>query len=107
MFTSACCNSLRHITASRLMLSSSQYLVDCAPDEESVIECVQLLTLWQLIAGPNEAQQGHRQALVTVVKQALIEKGQQGVQDGTARAHAATAGRAQACRLAKSTGNMH
>jgi hypothetical protein len=60
------------------------HLCDCAANEEAVIECVQLLTLWQLVTGANQAQEGHRQALVAIVKQAFVQQRQEGVQDGTA-----------------------
>jgi hypothetical protein len=58
------------------------HLSNFAPNQETIIQCVQLLTLWQLIAGSNQAQQRHRQAFVAVVKKALIQQCQQCVQDG-------------------------
>lgn len=67
-----------------LTLCPAAHLVDCASNEEAVIKCVQLLTLWQLVTGTHQAQQRYRQALVAVVKETLVQQRQQGVQDGTA-----------------------
>jgi hypothetical protein len=69
-----------------LNLCPAAHLVDCASNEEAVIKCIQLLTLWQLVTGTHQAQQRHRQALVAVVKQTLVQQRQQGIQDGTAGA---------------------
>lgn len=58
-------------------------LADLLADEEAVVEGIELLALRQFIGGSNKADEGHGEALVAVVEEALVQEGEQRVQDRT------------------------
>ena len=72
-----CCESHSHRRAPQHWHTHRLHAVS---EQEAVIQRVQLLALGELVGGPHQAQQGHRNALGAVVEQALIQDGEQRVQ---------------------------
>ena len=55
------------------------------PDQEAVVQRVELLGLGQLVGRGDEREQRHLQARVAVVKEPLVEQRQQRIEDGRIR----------------------
>ena len=66
--------------AQQLLQAVGGDLLHISAQEEAVVEGIQLLILWQLIAGANETEQRHTHSLRPVVESALVEEREEGVE---------------------------
>jgi hypothetical protein len=65
--------------------TASAHLAHLLANEKAVIERVQLFGLRELVGGSDHADEGHRQALVAVVEEALVEQREQRVENRAVR----------------------